>query len=113
MASPTHALPPIIAMPIHHTVLLKLKQGVSLADIEKVKSSLFSLPSKIPAFTSAKAGKTIPHALDHGFDTGVIFEFKDEDALMNGYMPHKAHTDYAEETAQYIEGQSCIQPTST
>ncbi|KIJ64493.1 hypothetical protein HYDPIDRAFT_28434 [Hydnomerulius pinastri MD-312] len=93
-------------MPIHHIVLLKFKQGLPPADIEKVKSSLFSLPSKIPAISGAKYGTTIHHPLCHGFDTGVIFVFKDEDALRNGYMPHKAHTDYQGETAPYIDGQS-------
>ncbi|KAF9221002.1 hypothetical protein BS17DRAFT_786338 [Gyrodon lividus] len=90
-------------MPIHHIVLLKFKQGVSPVDIEKVRQSLHSLGSKIPAISGVKAGKKVYHPLDHGFDEGVIFVFKDEEALMNDYIPHQAHRDYQAYTEPYIE----------
>ncbi|KAF8550809.1 hypothetical protein OG21DRAFT_1446074 [Imleria badia] len=89
-------------MPIHHIVLLKFKRGITPADIEKVRTSLHALPSQIPAISSIKAGHKIKHPLDHDFDEGVIFVFKDEDALKD-YMPHKAHRDYQAYTAPYIE----------
>ncbi|KAF9242553.1 hypothetical protein BU15DRAFT_72670 [Melanogaster broomeanus] len=94
-------------MPIHHvgslTVLLKFKQGVSPEDVELVKRSLYSLPSKIPAISEMKAGNRLPHRFDHGFDEGVIFIFKDEDALRNGYAPHQAHLDHQVNTDPYVE----------
>lgn len=37
------------------------------------------------------------------FSLGVIFVFKDEDALKE-YIPHKAHRDYQAYTAPYVEG---------
>ncbi|KAF8120584.1 hypothetical protein EV363DRAFT_1369257 [Boletus edulis] len=89
-------------MPIHHIVLLKFKRGVTPADVEKVRSSLHALPSQIPAISSVVAGKKIKHPMDQDFDEGVIFVFKDEAALKD-YKPHKAHRDYQEYTAPYIE----------
>ncbi|KAG8214441.1 hypothetical protein J3R82DRAFT_9464 [Butyriboletus roseoflavus] len=90
-------------MPIHHIILLKFKQGITPADVAKVRASLHALPSQIPAISGIKAGTKIKHPMDHDFDEGVIFIFNDEDALRKGYAPHKAHTDYQAYTAPYIE----------
>jgi len=89
-------------MAIHHIVLLRFKSGITPADVEKVRASLHALPSQIPAISSLKAGKKIKHPLDHDFDEGVIFVFKDDDALKD-YIAHKTHRDYQEYTAPYIE----------
>ncbi|KIK92057.1 hypothetical protein PAXRUDRAFT_13454 [Paxillus rubicundulus Ve08.2h10] len=84
-------------------VLLKFKQGVSPEDIDKFRHNLHSLGSKIPAISAVKAGRVIRHPLDHGFDEGVIFVFKDEAALKNDYIPHQAHRDYQAFSEPYIE----------
>ncbi|KAG9315943.1 hypothetical protein JVU11DRAFT_3595 [Chiua virens] len=90
-------------MPIHHIVLLKFKQGIAPADVEKVKASLRALPSLIPAISGVKAGHKLKHPFDHGFDEGVIFVFKDEDALKKGYVPHKEHQDHVARSEPYVE----------
>lgn len=43
-------------------------------------------------------------------DLGVIFIFDNEDALRKSYSPHKAHLDYQEYTAPYIQGRSPVLP---
>ncbi|KAH0831899.1 hypothetical protein J3R83DRAFT_12781 [Lanmaoa asiatica] len=96
--------------PIVTAVLLKFKQGITPADVEKIRKSLHALPSQIPAIRDVKVGTKIKHPFDHDFDEGVIFVFDDEDALKNDYSPHKAHRDYQEFTAPYVQGRLCTLP---
>ena len=80
-----------------HIVLLKLKDGVTEAQIQALHDGLIALKEKgsIPGIESVTAGYNIsPEGKDQGFGWGFIMRFTDE-AARDAYLPHPDHKELA------------------
>jgi len=82
---------------IDHIVLLKLKSGVTEAQIQTLHDGLIALQQKgsIPGIESVTAGyNNSPEGKEHGFTWGFTMRFKNT-AARDAYLPHPDHKELA------------------
>ncbi len=76
---------------IEHIVLLKLKDGVTEEQTQKMMDGLEELKKAVPGMLEVSGGyNNSPEDKSGGFTYGFIVRFKDA-ASRDGYVPHPEH----------------------
>ena len=76
---------------IEHIVLLKLKEGVTEEQTQKMLDGLEELKEVVPGMLEVSGGyNSSPEGKDAGFTYGFIVRFEDATAR-DGYLPHPEH----------------------
>ena len=87
----------IIKKMVEHIVLLKLKSGVTEAQLETLSDTLLGMAGEIPGIESITAGtNNSPEGKSQGYAYGFIVRFTDE-AARDAYLPHPFHRQVASE----------------
>lgn len=82
---------------VEHIVLLKLKSGVTEAQLETLSNALLGMADEIPGIESITAGtNNSPEGKSQGYAYGFIVRFTDE-AARDAYLPHPFHRQVAGE----------------
>ncbi len=80
---------------IEHIVLLKLKDGVTEAQVKALIDGLNELKKHIPGMMEVSGGyNNSPEGKNAGFNFGFIVRFKDTTAR-DSYIPHPNHQELA------------------
>ena len=80
---------------IEHIVLLKLKEGITEDQTQKMMDGLEELKKVIPGMLEVSGGyNNSPEDKAEGFSFGFIVRFKDA-ASRDGYVPHPEHQNLA------------------
>ncbi len=81
---------------LEHIVLLKLKEGVTEDQTQKMMDGLEKLKEVIPGMLEVSGGyNNSPEGKNAGFTYGFIVRFADE-AARDGYVPHPEHQKLAQ-----------------
>ena len=87
---------------IEHIVLLKLKEGVTEDQTQKLLDGLNRLKETIPGMLDVSGGyNNNPEGKSGGFTYGFIVRFSDA-AARDGYVPHPEHQKLAQELVRPI-----------
>lgn len=82
---------------VEHIVLLKLKDGITAAQLETLSGALHGMAAEIPGIASITAGtNNSPEGKSQGYSYGFIVRFADE-AARDAYLPHPHHRQVAGE----------------
>lgn len=82
---------------VEHIVLLKLKSGVTEAELATMSEALFGMADEISGIESITAGaNNSPEGKSQGYSYGFIVRFTDE-AARDAYLPHPFHRQVAGE----------------
>lgn len=82
---------------IEHIVLLKLKPGITEAQLKTLSDALLGMADEIPGIESITAGtNNSPEGKSQGYTYGFIVRFTDE-AARDAYLPHPHHRQVAGE----------------
>ncbi|KXF78996.1 stress responsive protein [Paramesorhizobium deserti] len=78
---------------IRHIVLIRFREELDNAGIERLLKSVHMLKDQIPGILAISSGAdSSPEGLDKGFAHGFIVDFKDA-AARDAYLPHPAHVE--------------------
>ncbi len=76
---------------IRHILLIRFIAEVQPPEIEQVKNTFLTIPSKIEGILSVEWGENnSPENLNRGFTHCVLMTFKDDDSRTL-YLPHPQH----------------------
>ncbi len=93
---------------IEHIVLLKLKDGVSSEQTQKMMDGLNKLKEAIPGMIGVSGGyNNSPEGKSSGFNFGFLVRFKDV-ASRDGYIPHPEHQKLAQTLVRPIAEQVLV-----
>lgn len=82
---------------LEHIVLLKLKPGITEAQLKTLSDALHGMADEIPGIESVTAGtNNSPEGKSQGYTYGFIVRFTDE-AARDAYLPHPHHRQVAGE----------------
>ena len=82
---------------LEHIVLLKLKPGITEAQLKTLSDALYGMADEIPGIESITAGtNNSPEGKSQGYAYGFIVRFTDE-AARDAYLPHPHHRQVAGE----------------
>lgn len=82
---------------VEHIVLLKLKSGITSAQLATLSEALLGMADDIPGIESITVGtNNSPEGKSHGYSYGFIVRFTDE-AARDAYLPHPFHRQVAGE----------------
>lgn len=87
---------------IEHVVLLKLKEGVTADQTQKLLDGLSKLKKVLPGLLDVSGGyNNSPEGKSGGFTYGFIVRFSDA-AARDEYVPHPEHQKLAQELVRPI-----------
>ena len=93
---------------IEHIVLLKLKDGVTVEQTDKMMDGLNKLKGVIPGMVEVSGGNnSSAEGKSGGFNFGFIVRFKDA-ASRDGYVPHPEHQKLAQTLVRPIVEQVIV-----
>lgn len=82
---------------VEHIVLLKLKSGITAAQLEVLSDALLGMADEIPGIESITSGtNNSSEGKSQGYAYGFIVRFTDESAR-DAYLPHPFHRQVAGE----------------
>ena len=85
---------------IEHIVLLKVKAGTPADAVTAMMNGLKGLQSVVPGIAGLTVGANFSDR-NQGYTHGLIVRFQDQAAL-NGYIPHPAHREVVEKLIRPI-----------
>ncbi|GIJ83777.1 hypothetical protein Asppvi_002607 [Aspergillus pseudoviridinutans] len=79
-------------MPVYHIVLVRLKPGVTQAQLANWATVAESMVGRIPGLVSMKAGQPLPISVPRakGFDMGLVAVMESPEAVAT-YATHPVH----------------------
>lgn len=87
---------------VEHMVLVKLKPGVSEAQIDEAIGSLRGLKNAVPNILELSVGRNITPERGQGYNLGLLVRFPNRDALA-AYGPHPKHLPVAARLKELAE----------
>jgi len=87
---------------ICHVVLIRLKEGATPADGERLVASAREMLAPIPGVRNLRVGRGLGYKAEVSYPYALVMEFEDEQAL-EGYQVHEEHRRFVRDVVDPIQ----------